>query len=209
MKIYLFFELIILVIIYIFKIIIKNEVILDCFTIGSSFITSLYLTITQKLIPSKNKVFYVILLLSVFGDISFVYSIPIFGIYFFLFIQTLYFSYLKKFSYFYPIIFNIINIVLCLILKDKIFIFEGLIYSLISFYNFYKSTSYLFNKTIPLKLYLSFIFLLLCDLNLGIIYLERTYSNTLFITNLCFCLEWLFYTLFQVTLTKHCLEKEK
>lgn len=208
MKIYLFFELIILFIIYIFKIIIKNEVILDCLTICPALFTSLYLTITQKLIPKTNKVFYVILLLSVFGDISFVYSIPVFGIFFFLFIQTLYFSYLKNIPYVYSIIFNIINIILCLILRDKIMIIEGLIYSLISFYNFYKSTTYLFNKKISLKLYLSFLFLLLCDLSLGIIYFEKTYSSTLFITNLCFCLEWLFYTLFQLTLTKYIFDKK-
>lgn len=188
MKLYIFIELLILLVILIGKFFI-NESILNIIK---------FISILINLIVVINKKSYlkICIFFTLIADLFFLiidnHSI---GISIFILVQVLYYLYLNN----NKILLNIsfINILIVLILQNKILMIESIIYGviqLINIYNYHKESK--INKKLNILKY-SLILLFLCDLS--ILFKSIIKINIFNIT--LDIVEWLFYIISQMIVT--------
>lgn len=196
MKLYIFIELLILLVILIGKFFI-NESILN-------IIKFIPILINLIVVINKKSYLKICIFFTLIADLFFLiidnHSI---GISIFILVQVLYYLYLKDNKLLLNISF--INILVVLILQNKILMIESIIYGLIqliNIYNYHKESK--INKKLNILKY-SLILLFLCDLS--ILFKSIIKINIFNIT--LDIVEWLFYIISQMIVTIYIIKSNK
>lgn len=202
-------EIILLILIYINKLFLKKELLLDIFTLLPITVTTTYIFIKRNQTSSNNNILFYGILFLILGDIAFITEYKVFGIYFFSIMQLNYFFYLNK-TLNKKLIFyiQVINLIICLFFKEKVLFLEASFYALITLLNTIKAHFLSKKKQISKILHLSFICLLLCDTNLALIFITKPLIINI-LENIFFILEWFFYISFQILITLYFLHNIK
>lgn len=196
MKLYIFIELLILLVILIGKFFIKESIL--------NIIKFIPILINLIVVINKKSYLKLCIFFTLIADLFFLiidnHSI---GISIFILVQVLYYLYLKDNKLLLNISF--INILIVLILQNKILMIESIIYGLIqliNIYNYHKESK--INKKINILKY-SLILLFLCDLS---ILFKSIIKINIFIITLDI-VEWLFYIISQMIVTIYIIKSNK
>lgn len=141
-----------------------------------------------------------ILLVTVVADFFFLFfNNCVLGISIFILVQSIYFMYLNKKNNILLITCSLINILCVVLFYKKLIIFEGIIYSILTFINIYKSYK-LSKEDKRFKLIsITLICLFVCDLSILLKYIFKL--GVVFEI-----IEWIFYILSQVLLVIYSLD---
>lgn len=196
MYLYIFLEIIYLILILINFITKKDFNILN---IGPIMISIIYSLISQNK-NQRGKLYLVLsLVFSLSGDIFFILlSKSTLGVASFILVQLCYLLYLKERLSNKILIPGLLNIVICSILGKKILIIESIIYGLIFIVNIVFSFKNIkINKTSSLFL-VALLALLICDINVAVI---KSINLSKELNIVCSSLEWISYTINLIIIT--------
>lgn len=193
MYLYIFFELIYLVVIIINFIINRT---FDLLNIGPAIISIFYTFINRKNKP--NLYLILSLLFSLGGDIFFIIlDKSILGVSMFIIVQIFYMFYLKRVSFLILFI-SIINFLLCLITTKNILIMESIIYICIFITNISFTLNGIKNEKVPIMFLVALFSLLICDTNVAVI---KKVELSKLIKLILSIIEWIFYTINLIIIT--------
>ncbi len=187
MYLYIFFQIIFLIIIIINFV---NSTNFDIIKIFPTLISIIYILINR--IKSNKVNFYLTLSLifSFLADIFFILiKKSVLGISSFIIVQIFYFFFIKDKSN-KILLLSIINFIICLILDKKILIVEAILYGLIVIINIFLTIKKIRLKRISILFLVAILCLLVCDINIVII---RKFDLSTNLKIICHCIEWTFY----------------
>ncbi len=203
MSLFIFFQFIQLVAIICLKLeFIENNTLLDLLTLTPILCSSLYVVYYHKEVNEDSKILVMSLFSAILGDLFLIYYNEAIGISFFFLAQCFYYSYLnqekdKKAL----IIFALANFIACLRFGEAMLKPEAFFYAIITLSNIIKSIELIIKKKILIEYFMAFVFLMICDISLFLIFLFIEYNITLIDTNIFFIIEWISYIAFQILLS--------
>jgi len=202
LKLYIVLEIILYILLIINKVFLLSETWLDIFTLLPVLFTTFYFMIHKKKIAKRNHPLSLAIHIATLGDLSFIYIDNIFGIYFFFLIQLclIYYLHYKVIKKYYLLLLGILIFILCYFLNTHYLIVIAILYFILFLYNL-NTLKEGVRKGKGWLLFLAFLFLAICDIQVFLVYIIDKLHWKVMIENLCFGIEWCFYILFQVLLT--------
>ena len=179
----------------------SNIVLLNILTLTPILLSVFYATYYHTNIEEDSKLLYFSLIAAVFGDICLIYFNQALGISFFFIAQSFYYSYLNKGKDLKILIpFVIINSLFCYHYGNNALMPEAALYALITLFNVIKSIKLIIRKKIKVAYFMSFIFLMLCDVSLFLLFVFTEYKINLINIDIFYVIEWISYIMFQTLL---------
>lgn len=203
MSLFIFFQFIQLLLIICLKLeFISNIQLLNILTLTPIICSALYVTYYHKEINEDSKILYFSILSAILGDLFLIYYNQAIGISFFFLAQCFYYSYLNhERDNKALIIFTTFNFAACLRFGEIMLKPEAFFYAVITLFNILKSLELISKKKIPVEYFAAFIFLMLCDICLFLIFMIDEYNLTFINSNIFFIIEWICYISFQILLS--------
>ena len=205
MKVYIGLEVLLFVGMVICKLFFQAFVFMKCLNLLPILFTAGYVTLYRRRVGTSLKSLHLVLLLAVIGDLLFVVDEAIYGVYLFFLIQLCLLYYLNRTQLkpWYLIILAILIFVLCYVFNKNYLVVQGMLYIVLFLYNLwclFKRSRYAKRE---LSLFLAFLFLSICDVQVFLIYQFQKQGAAVLYENICFIIEWFCYIRFQVFLTKY------